>query len=127
MLFSGLMLGLFPRVLARVYSTDPEVVALASRLIPIAGVFQVFDGLQVVSIGVLRGVGDTRAPMIVNILGFWLIGLPVSLWLAFGAGFGAVGLWWGFVAGLGAVAIFLVLRVRARLARELRRIDVESH
>jgi len=127
MLFSGAMLGLFPRVLARVYSSDPEVVALASRLIPIAGVFQVFDGLQVVSIGVLRGVGDTRAPMVVNILGFWLIGLPVSLWLAFGAGFGAVGLWWGFVAGLGAVAIFLVLRVRARLARELRRIDVESH
>jgi MATE family multidrug resistance protein len=71
-------------------------------------------------------VGDTRAPMIVNILGFWLIGLPVSLWLAFGAGFGAAGLWWGFVAGLGAVAIFLVLRVRARLGRELRRIDVEG-
>src|SRR5256885_17247067 len=93
---------------------------------PGGGGVQVFGGLQVGWIGVLRGVGDTRARMIVNILGFWLIGLPVSLWLAFGVGFGAVGLWWGFVAGLGAVAIFLVLRVRARLARELRRIDVEG-
>ena len=53
-------------------------------LLPIAGVFQVFDGLQVVSIGVLRGVGDTRAPVVLNVLGFWLLGLPVSVWLGFG-------------------------------------------
>ena len=60
------------------------VLALAAVLLPIAGVFQVFDGLQVVAIGLLRGLGDTRVPMIVNVIGFWCIGMPVSLWLGFG-------------------------------------------
>ena len=126
MLLSGVGLFAVPGLLARVYSSDLGVVALALQLIPIAGVFQVFDGLQVVSVGVLRGVGDTRAPMVVNVLGFWLIGLPVSLWLGFGVGAGAVGLWWGLVAGLAAVAAFLVLRVRARLGQALRRVAIEE-
>ncbi|MBI5710682.1 MAG: MATE family efflux transporter [Candidatus Eisenbacteria bacterium] len=126
MLLSGFMLFALPGLLARVYSSDTAVVALAMRLIPIAGVFQVFDGLQVVSVGVLRGVGDTRAPMVVNVLGFWLIGLPVSLWLGFGLGGGAVGLWWGLVAGLAAVAAFLVARVRARFARALVCVAIEE-
>jgi MATE family multidrug resistance protein len=126
MLLSGLVLTLAPRPLARLYSLEAAVVALASLLIPIAGVFQVFDGLQVVSIGVLRGVGDTRAPMVVNVLGFWLIGLPVSLWLGFGVGTGAVGLWWGLVAGLAAVAMFLLARVRARLGSALERVRIEE-
>ncbi len=126
MLLSGVALFAVPGLLARVYSSDLGVVALALQLIPIAGVFQVFDGLQVVSVGVLRGVGDTRAPMVVNVLGFWLIGLPVSLWLGFGVGAGAVGLWWGLVAGLAAVAAFLVLRVRARLGQALRRVAIEE-
>jgi MATE family multidrug resistance protein len=123
---SGLVLGFLPGPLARVYTSDAGVLALAMLLIPLAGVFQIFDGLQVVSIGVLRGVGDTRAPMIVNVLGFWLIGFPVSLWLGFGAGGGAVGLWWGLVVGLAAVAIFLVLRVRARMSRSLERLVIEE-
>jgi MATE family multidrug resistance protein len=104
----------------------PGVVAVAAALIPIAGVFQVFDGLQVVSAGVLRGAGDTRAPLVSNVLGFWLVGMPVSLWLGFRAGLGVVGLWWGFVAGLAAVAAFLVLRVRALLSRAVARISVEG-
>jgi MATE family multidrug resistance protein len=126
MVLSGLVLGTLPRLLARVYTGDPGVIALAVLLIPIAGVFQVFDGLQVVSIGVLRGVGDTRAPMIVNVLGFWLIGFPVSLWLGFHTELGAPGLWWGFVAGLAAVALFLLVRVRARLSRGLTRLAIEE-
>lgn len=126
MALSGLALGTMPRPLARIYSGDEAVLAMAALLIPLAGVFQVFDGLQVVSIGVLRGVGDTRAPMIVNVLGFWLIGFPVSLWLGFQAGFGAVGLWWGLVVGLAVVAIFLVIRVRVRLAASLERLVIEE-
>ena len=78
---------------------DAAVIALAALLLPIAGVFQVFDGLQVVAIGLLRGLGDTRVPVIVNIVGFWCIGMPVSLWLGFGLGYGAVGLWWGSSSG----------------------------
>jgi MATE family multidrug resistance protein len=126
MILSGLMLATLPLPLARIYTSDAGVLALAAALLPLAGVFQVFDGLQVVSIGVLRGVGDTRAPMIVNVLGFWLIGFPVSLWLGFRAGFGAVGLWWGLVAGLAAVAILLVLRVRSRLSATLGRLVIDE-
>jgi MATE family multidrug resistance protein len=95
-------------------------------LIPLAGVFQVFDGLQVVASGVLRGVGDTRSPMVVNLLGFWCIGMPISIWFGFRTSAGPVGLWWGLVAGLAAVAIFLLLRVGIRLGRDLRRIVIDD-
>jgi MATE family multidrug resistance protein len=115
-----------PELLARAYTSDAQVLAIAASLIPIAGVFQVFDGTQVVSSGILRGAGDTRAPMVVNVLGFWLIGLPVSVYLGFYAGIGPAGLWWGFVAGLAAVGAFLVLRVRTRLARTLGRVVIDD-
>ena len=75
--------------------------------------------------GVLRGAGDTRAPLVVNILGFWLIGLPTSLFLGFRLGFGPQGLWWGLVAGLVAVAAFLLARVAWKLAGEIERVKVE--
>jgi MATE family multidrug resistance protein len=126
MVVSALVLLVAPRLLARAYTSASDVSAIAAALIPLAGLFQVFDGLQVVSIGILRGVGDTRTPMIVNVLGFWLIGLPVSLWLAFRAGGGPEGLWWGLVVGLAAVATFLTLRVRARLGGTLRRLAMED-
>lgn len=115
-----------PETLARIYTDDPEVLALAALLIPVAGVFQIVDGLQVVATGVLRGVGDTLAPMLVGLLGFWLIGLPIGFWLGFGRDWGAVGLWWGLAAGLGAVAVFLLVRVRVRFGRDLRRLTVDD-
>jgi len=115
----------FPGFLAGLYSNVDAVISLAVLLIPIAGVFQVFDGIQVVSAGILRGMGDTRAPMLVNIAGFWLCGLPISLYLAFGRNYGARGLWWGLVAGLGAVAFFLILRIRHQLGRDILRLRVD--
>ena len=69
--------------------------------------FQLFDGIQAVSAGVLRGLGDTRAPFVINLAGFWLCGFPVSLALAFGTPLRALGLWWGLVAGLVVVASLL--------------------
>ena len=126
MALSAVLFLLAPEWLARIYSRDAGVIAVAASLIPIAGVFQVFDGLQAVSSGILRGVGDTRVPMIVQVLGFWLIGMPVSLWLAFRMKAGPTGLWWGLVAGLAAVGTFLLLRVRVRLARALRRVEIED-
>jgi MATE family multidrug resistance protein len=114
-----------PRLLASAYTTVEEVLALAVLFIPIAGFFQVFDGLQVVSAGALRGAGDTRAPMLVNILGFWLIGLPTSAVLAFHFDFGPEGLWWGVVAGLGSVAAFLLTRVAWKFQGDLSRIRVD--
>ena len=125
MCLSAALFILAPRALASLYSRDAGVIAVAASLIPLAGVFQVFDGLQAVSSGILRGVGDTRAPMLVNVLGFWLLGVPVSLLLAFRAGGGPEGLWWGLVAGLAAVGGTLALRVRSRLARELRRVVID--
>jgi MATE family multidrug resistance protein len=121
---AAIFLGM-PRLLASVYSRDEAVLALAAILIPLAGVFQVFDGLQVVSAGVLRGVADTRYPMIIGLVGFWLVGLPISLWLAFGLDQGATGLWWGLVAGLAAVSLALLARVRARFGQELTRVTVD--
>ncbi len=116
-----------PGALARIYSRDAEVLAVAVSLLPLAGVFQVFDGLQVVAIAVLRGVGDTRAPMLVNVLGFWIFGMPISLWLGFYMGAGPVGLWWGLVVGLAAVALFLLARIRRRFGGELRRLVLAGH
>jgi MATE family multidrug resistance protein len=127
MLCTGALFMLAPVPLAGLYTRDAIVVALAALLLPLAGVFQVFDGLQVVAIGLLRGLGDTRMPMIVNVIGFWCIGMPVSLWLGFGLDYGAVGLWWGLVVGLVIVAAFLIARVRQREHHGLARIIIDEH
>jgi MATE family multidrug resistance protein len=135
---AGLLLGLVfmtvtamifllsPGLLARIYTGEAAVLALALALIPLAGVFQVFDGLQVVASGVLRGIGDTRTPMLLNLLGFWCIGMPMGLWLGFGTPMGPRGLWWGLVLGLAAVSLLLLVRVRVRMGQELQRIDMDS-
>lgn len=115
-----------PGGLAQIYTDEAAVLQLAVLLIPIAGVFQIFDGLQAVSLGVLRGLGDTRVPMMVSVVGFWCLGMPVSLWLAFGLGRGAVGLWWGLVVGLAIVAIVLVNRIRIREGRGLERLIIDE-
>jgi MATE family multidrug resistance protein len=123
---TAILFLIFPRSLARLYSGDASVVALAVTLIPLAGIFQVFDGLQVVASGVLRGVGDTRSPMLLNLLGFWCIGMPTGLWMGFGARMGPRGLWWGLVLGLATVGVLLLFRVRARMGRDLPRIIIDD-
>jgi MATE family, multidrug efflux pump len=127
--FMALAAALFlsaPGGLARIYTADPGVLAVASALVPIAGIFQVFDGLQVVAAGVLRGVGDTRVPMLVNLVGFWGVGLPVSALLGYGLRLGPRGIWWGLAVGIGAVGSLLLLRVRARFGRDLRRLLIDD-
>ena len=117
---------LAPVALARLYTTDAAVVAVTAALLPLAGVFQVFDGVQAVCGGVLRGAGDVRAPMLANLVGFWALGVPVGVAFAFRLRLGPAGLWWGLVAGLAAVALLLLWRVRVKLSREVRRVDVEG-
>jgi MATE family multidrug resistance protein len=127
--FMAAMAALFltlPTQLAGLFTDSEPVIALAALLLPIAGLFQVFDGLQVVSMGVLRGLGDTRVPMLVSVIGFWCIGIPVSIGLAFVAGLGAVGLWWGFVAALAIVALILLRRLRRLEQREVIRIVIDE-
>ncbi|GIX08694.1 MATE family efflux transporter [Elioraea sp.] len=87
-----------------------EVAALAARLLMVAGLFQVVDGMQVIGAGALRGLKDTRVPMLYAGLGYWVLGLPFGAALAFGAGIGAIGIWFGLAFGLAVVAVLLVLR-----------------
>ena len=126
MAITAVLFILFPAPLARVYSDEAAVITLAASLLPIAGVFQMFDGIQVVSIGALRGLGDTRAPFAMNLVGFWVIGLPVSLLLGFRTQLGPRGLWWGLVVGLGAVALGLLIRLRARLRLAVVRVRIDD-
>ncbi len=116
----------FPHFWAGLYSHDLAVIAIAASLIPIAGFFQVADGLQTVAAGVLRGAGDTFTPFLVNALGFWLLGVPVSYFLAFHADWGPRGLWWGLAAGLAAVAVLLFARLRRVLRRGVRRVAIDT-
>jgi MATE family multidrug resistance protein len=124
--FSATMMLLFARPIVSVYSPDPAVRAIAATLLGLAGLFQVFDGMQVTGIGILRGIGDTRAPLFANIVGYWVLGLPLSLFLAFTLGLGAPGLWWGFVLGLAVVALWMLLRVRTQMGRTQERIVLED-
>ena len=123
---SAVVMLIAPRILASAYTNEQAVVGLAATLIPIAGVFQIFDGTQVVAAGTLRGLGDTRVPMLVCLVGFWLIGLPVSVYLGLYAGGGPIGLWWGLVAGLGAVAVLLLIRMKFRFRGTLARIAIDT-
>jgi MATE family multidrug resistance protein len=114
-----------PLLLATPFTQDTVVLGIAVTLLPIAGVFQIFDGIQVVSLGLLRGLGDTRIPVLASIVGYWLLGLPASLWLAFRTNAGAAGLWWGLVVGLGIVGLFLALRLYALGRRNHDRIVID--
>ena len=106
---------LFPETLAGLFLSpdDPRrdaILPVATGLLLIAAVFQTFDGQQVVSIGLLRGLHDTRAPMVYAAFSYWLIGMPASYVLGFVLGFGPAGVWWGLVAGLVSASVLLLLR-----------------
>jgi MATE family multidrug resistance protein len=99
-----------PQVLTRIFTDDALVIAATVPLLQIAALFQLSDGTQAIGAGALRGIGETRATFIGNLIGHYGIGLGISLALAFGVGMGAPGLWWGLSAGLTATALYLVLR-----------------
>jgi multidrug resistance protein, MATE family len=92
------------------------VLSVGVTLLFVAAVFQLFDGVQGVATGALRGLGDTRTPMLWNLFGHWFVGLPVGYWLCFTAGLGVVGLWWGLSLGLIICGVVLVV-VWARRVR----------
>lgn len=97
---SGLCLFVFNHGIARIYTPDPVVVSAGATLLIVAAVFQLFDGLQVAATGALRGAGNTRTPMLANLFGYWIIGLPLGGLLCFKLRLGAVGMWAGLCLAL---------------------------
>ncbi len=106
-------------VLPRLYTPDPAVIALAATILPVAAAFQIFDGVQVVAAGVLRGMGTTRPAALLNLVGYWLIALPLAAWLTLRAGFGLEAIWWSLCLGLFIVAAGLLAFVRRRGPKSL--------
>jgi MATE family multidrug resistance protein len=116
----------FSTALALAYNDEPEVVKTAAALLGIAGVFQVFDGVQCVASGILRGAGESRMPAAANLAGYWVLGLPAGWWLTKSRGMGPAGLWWGLTLGLAAVAVLLAWRTFHVLSRDVARLEAEQ-
>jgi len=115
--FAAATLFLFPRQIISLFTTDPDVFAVGVSLLYVAAFFQLFDGLQVVTAGVLRGLGDTRTPMLAGLVGYWLLGLPTGYFLCFRLGRGVSGLWIGMLVGLVTVGLALLVVWIKRLRR----------
>ena len=109
MAISSLAMLLFPGVIYGSFTKDPAVFNLGVSCLLYMGVFQVFDGIQVAATGALRGVGNTAASMQANFIGYYLLGLPIGLWLCFVQGMNILGLWIGLATGLIAIAVWLLL------------------
>jgi MATE family multidrug resistance protein len=105
---AGLFLAL-PLPLLQAFTSDAGVLEVGVTLLFVAAVFQLFDGVQVVATGALRGLGETRTPMLWNLAGHWFIGLPLGYTLCFVVGMGVIGLWWGLSIGLIVCGIALAL------------------
>ena len=121
-LLAVLAFELFPRQLVGLYldlsrPETPAIVAIAAGLLFYAGLFQLMDAMQVIGLGLLRGVQDTRVPMVIAAVSYWLIGIPVAYGLAFSLGIGPAGLWLGLVVGLSLAAVLLMLRFWRGVAR----------
>ncbi len=101
---------LVPALVAQAFTASTPVVAATVPLLQIAALFQLSDGTQAIGAGALRGLGDTHATLWGNLLGHYVVGLPISLTLAFSAALGAPGLWWGLSAGLTVTGVFLFVR-----------------
>jgi MATE family multidrug resistance protein len=110
----AIIIWLIPQQLMTLFLEDDaanaNVIALGVSFLGIAAIFQIVDGAQVVGAGILRGLHDTRVPMIFTFIGYWLIGIGVGVWLAFRAGWGGVGIWTGLAIGLAIVAVLMLWR-----------------
>ena len=112
MIFSAIVLLFFNQQIARLYSNDDQVISIAAALLTLAGVFQISDGIQISASGALRGYKDTKVPMLINLMGYWVIGFPLAYYLGFTLDFQTTGLWWGLIAGLSTTAVMLLIRFK---------------
>ena len=114
MLLSAVVFVLGRKVLPALYTDDVAVLRLCAAVLPIAAGFQLFDGVQAVGGGILRGMGKTRPAAVFNLAGYWVLALPVAWLLAFRGGLGLAGIWWGLAIGLAVIAGCLVAWVAIR-------------
>ena len=101
---------LIPRPIMEIYSRDPRILTMGVRILVIVAAFQIFDGCQTVATGALRGLGETRFPMLINFAGYWLFGLPLGALMCFRLGWGLSGLWIGLTVALIVIASLLLRR-----------------
>lgn len=123
---AALML-LFPLTIVGCYTGDADIAQRAAGFLLLAAAFQLFDGVQATANGALRGIKDTRVPMLITLVSYWLVGMPVAWWLAFGLALGPAALWWGLTAGLGVAALGLSLRYAYKSAKTISRAHAESN
>lgn len=112
MTLAAIVLLVFPRWIALMYTPDEVVIRSTARLLAAGAAFQLFDGIQTVATGALRGAGDTRTPMLCHFTGYWVVGLPLGAWLCFRRGWGAFGLWSGLSLALILIGIVLLFAWR---------------
>jgi MATE family multidrug resistance protein len=126
-IFFGLIFVVFHNYLPHLFlnMTDPTqtldnaaIISIASKLLLVAAVFQISDGIQVVVLGALRGLQDVKIPMYITFVAYWIVGFPISYYLGKHTNLGATGIWIGLLAGLTAAALFLYIRF-ARLTKRL--------
>jgi MATE family multidrug resistance protein len=105
---AGLALAIVPRWIARLYTPEVAVIGASAALLRIAALFEIFDGLQVVATGALRGLGDTRTPALAHFAGYWIVGMPVAWFLCFTYGWGVTGIWVGLTSALILIGLLLL-------------------
>ncbi len=110
MSFTAIIFLVANHLIPWIYTSDKNVISLTAQLLIIAAVFQLFDGTQVVGLGILRGIGDVKIPAIITFIAYWMIGLPVGYVLGIQLKLGASGIWYGLTAGLMAAALLLFFR-----------------
>ena len=124
MALCGAGLLIFPRWIARIYTPAEDIVAATVLLLGAGAAFQLFDGIQTVATGALRGAGDTRTPMLCHLVAYWVIGLPLGSWLCFHRGWGAFGLWAGLSLALILIGVVLLATWRRMIRRLANIVDV---
>src|SRR5690606_8649705 len=100
MIVSAIIFATFNQYLPWIYTSDHAVIYLAAQLLIIAGLFQLFDGTQVVGLGILRGISDVNIPTFIVFVAYWIIGLPIGYLLGIHLGYGLKGIWYGLTIGL---------------------------